>query len=690
MRVAGAWRGVAASLVLVVLVAPARVEAQDPDTTQASGIVATAAAPADRWLATHEPIVISLSRAPGGDAGRLAVFVGRTDVSALTTRQGTEVTYRPAPAAGTGGETDVSVHLVAPDGEWTEIGRFPVRILDPAGFQQLGVAPTLELISDGDFDRGQELTATMGFAASAVRPGWALRTTANAVGVTLDEQRLRFGERGLDAPAVDLSDYLIAFETGPVAASVGHVSFGASRHLISGFASRGVSGGMRIGEAARVGIAALNGSSVVGWSNPLGLDRSDHRMFAGSVEVEVVPSQPGVMRFDATVLDGSLLPQAGYTQGVVNDAETGSGFGLQVALSDPGQRARLSGGFTRARFTNPADPLLAQGTDLVPVRSTTRNARYLEGSLHLLRGVTLPTGLSASLSAGFRHERLDPLFRSIASPAQADIQRNAYEATAAIGQLAVQFSHGRSRDNLDDLVSILTTHTRDNSLSASLPIGALFRAPFGAWYWPSLNLGYQTVHQRGGGIPENGGFNESHVPDQFSRNLTLSLGWQHAAWDLTWAHNASRQDNRQPGREAADFEARVHTVSLGVRPLEPLRVSLDLSTERQHALELDQVQRARRIGLSTDWTVFRNSTLQGSAAYTRSDDRPLTQEQENVELRLEASQGFDLYRHTAGGTQARAFLRYARSRAWMGGPAGGFLPNETVWSVATGLSLRLY
>lgn len=682
--------GVAAGLAGAALAAPPVAAAQDSVPPPANTITAAPAYDTDRWLPATEEISVTLSRAPDPGAGRIAVFLGRTDVTALTRRQGTAVMYRPAGLDLPTGETELSVFLVEPGGAWTELGRFPALVLTRGGFRQLSAVPAVELLTDGELDGRQELTLNVGMSGAAARPGWSVRTRAAAVGVTRDEQRLRFGERGADAPAMDLSDYLVELESGPVSAGLGHVSFGGARHLISGFASRGASGAVRVGQTARLSLAALNGSNVVGWSNPFGLAQSDHRMFAGSVALELVPAQPGLVRIEATALDGSLLPQQGYSQGVVNDAETGRGVGVEVALREPGGRAEIGGGFTRATFTNPADPLLAQGDALVPVRSTTRNARYLETAVHLFRNAPVAPGVPMSLSTAFRHERIDPLYRSVAAPLQSDVQRNVFQATAAVGQLALQYTLGRSRDNLDRVASILTSRTREHGVAGSLPLGAVFRASADAWWWPALAATWQSTHQRGGGIPVDGGFSESHIPDQYSTNVTLSLGWRHAAWDLSWQHNASRQDNRQPGREAADFHARVHAVSLGLTPSPTVRVSLDLSEERQRSLELDLLQRVRRVGVSGDWQPLRHSTLQGSLALTHADDRPITERRENLEMRLEASQGFNLYRRLESGPQARAFLRVARSRVWFGGPAAGLIPNETVWTAATGLSLRIF
>ncbi len=669
----------------------------------AAPLTASPGFPADRWLSAREPVAVELSAAPAGSAGRLAVVVDKTDVTALTEVQGTRLTYRPGNLRVPTGETEMTVYLVSSEGQWREIGRFPIRILNRAGFQELGVTPKADLVSDGQLDQGQtpegsppdrrtyqDLTLNFGFQGAASRPGWTLRGQANAVGVTREEQRLRFGERGADAPSVDLSDYLLDLDGGPVKASLGHVTFGTSRHLINGQASRGATGLVQFGSVVKLGLAALNGSSIVGWSNPVGLSRPDHRMFSAELGLEVVPKHPGLVQLAATVLDGSVLPLAGYTQGVVNDAEDGRGGGVRVMLSDPSQRVRVEGGFTRARFTNPQDSLLSQGAVLVPVRPTTRNARYLDASVQLIRGLQLSPTVQASLTGSFRHERVDPLYRSIATAVRADWDQEVYEANGTLGQLGVQYSHSRSRDNLDDVPSILTTRTRADNLNVALPAGAVFRAQPTAWWWPVLSVAYQVTRQVGDGVPENGGFSPSHVPDQLSRNATLGVSWQQATWNLAYRHNVSRQDNRQPGRENADFRSWVHGVTLGVTPVPALSLALDLSDEHQRSIEVNQLQHTRRAGLQADWRVLRNTTLQGYGSLTDSDDDPVTQESRFTEFRLEASQGFNLYRRTASGTQARVFLRYARSKSSQSGPALASVPDQTLWSLATGMSLRLY
>jgi hypothetical protein len=393
-----------------------------PTPTETPALTVSPGFEGDRWISPAEAWHLQLSRPLEPGDGRLAVFVGRTDVTALTTLRDARVAYHPARIGLPAGETELAVYLVTGSGSWQEIGRMPIRLLTRSGFEQAAVAPKVDLAMDGQIDQGrtpssvlpergfyQDLTANLGFESGLARGGWSFKSRANAVGVSRDEQRLRFGERGLEAPVVDLSDYLLEMNRGPTTLAVGHTSFGANRHLVNGFSSRGVVGGVRMGPAAHLGLAALNGSSQVGWSNPVGLSRPDHRIWSATLGVEMEPARPGGVHLDATVMDGSVLPIAGFNQGVVNDAEESRGVGVQLAASDARQRVRLAGGLSRSRFVNPADDLLGQGTALVPVRPSSRTARYLESTVQLLQSRPLGKHLVASLSGGFRHRHENPV-----------------------------------------------------------------------------------------------------------------------------------------------------------------------------------------------------------------------------------------------------------------------------------------
>jgi hypothetical protein len=431
----------------------------------------------------------------------------------------------------------------------------------------------------------------------------------------------------------------------------------------------------------------MNGSSVVGWSNPLGLSRSAHRIVSGTLGVEVAPRRPGLVRVEASLLDGSLLPQAGYTQGVINDAETSRGVGFRVSAADPSQRLRMEAGFSRSRFVNPSDTALEQGAAVVAVRPASRNARYLDVGVDVLRDLKLSPELPVTLAASVRHERVDPLFRSVGASSQADLQQNSLGLTGTLGQLAVQATLGRSRDNLAGLPSILTTHTRATSVNLALPAG--FLAGSASPWYPMLTYALTRMHQFGTGIPVNGDFSESHVPDQMSSNHAAGAAWQGRLWRFGYQLGKSFQDNRQAGRETADFGNLTHTVGFGVTPLTSLDLAFDLGFEEADNREVDQQNRVRRIGGAADWRFAGRSTLAASLAVTTARDDPRTMEQQHSELRLELSQRLNLIRFSTSRLAGQLFVRYARQTRRLVSPEA-VVPSLTIWNLNSGITLTVF
>ncbi len=326
---------------------------------------------------------------------------------------------------------------------------------------------------------------------------------------------------------LDLADYQLQFRRGPARSSIGNVSVGTNRYLLSSFGSRGVSAGVQLFPALSIEAAAVNGTNVVGWNNLLGVAEQDHRMLSTGLSLEVVPSRPGAIHVDVQALDGSLLPRTGYTAGAVTDAERSHGYGVQVNLADATQRVRFGGGVTTSSFRNPVDPLLSGDTTIVNVRQETRQARFSELVFQLLRDVTVVGATRASLATTLRHERVDPLYRSVGAYVQGDQQQDAAELTASMGALAVQGSYGRSRDNLADVPSILTTRTRRRTLALAAPLHGLLGISPLVWL-PVATFAWEGTRQAGDNIPLDADFSATHVPDQFNRVRSASLSWSPA------------------------------------------------------------------------------------------------------------------------------------------------------------------
>ncbi|MCI0436352.1 MAG: hypothetical protein L0271_22325, partial [Gemmatimonadetes bacterium] len=567
--------------------------------------------------------------------------------------------------------------------------------------EKLELVPRLSLNNKGQLAEGhepdanqppraqfQDFSGNFGVQAVFERRGWRLRSQSNAIGASRQEEALRFGQMGADAPRIDLSDYLLTLERGPVVLRLGDVAYGAHRHLLSGLQHRGVATDVRLARFARVSLAGLSGSTVVGWSNLLGVTRAQHRIVSGNIALDLVPRHPGMVQLDGGWVDGSVLPQAGFAQGAVNDAEESRGSAIRFGLQDPSQRIRLDAGYARSRFVNPADALLAQGADLVPVQPETRDARYLNLNLELLRAVPFAHSLPLSATVAVHHERVAPLYRTVAMPGiRADNLQNTFELRASAGAASLQLSHTRSSDNLDGIPTILSTRLRASQANVSLPLASLLGASAPTWL-PMLTGGLGRVHQFGLGVPAGSETPETFVPDQVSTNGTLSAQVQGSFWQLLLQLNRSTQDNRQTGRESADFVNHTRGISLGVTPGRAFVLSLDLAQDVARSEERGEETTTNRINGSIVWTAATTGAQAGVAA-ARVTDNPRTFRQNTFDVRVEVSQTVPVFGARAGRQPAQLFLRYANQLS-LHALRGGERSTVRSWTLATGLSLSLF
>lgn len=655
------------------------------------------------WLDSDATIELTVSPPLLPEAGRLAVLIGDTDVTALSTATPEKLTYRPIALPLPEGESEIVVHFVAPDGGWQEITRIPIRVLTRSGFEKASFDPRLDLGNEGQLAEGhspdenapprdtyQDLTSTSGFTTMHVRSGWTVQSQLNVVGVSHREKALRFFQDGEDAPRFDLSDYRVDVEKGVARASVGHVNFGGNRHLINGFGSRGVSMSLRLGQRADFTAAWLHGSSIVGWSHFVGVDRREHRMAGATLGIEAFPSRPGALRLEATTLTGSLLPVSGFSQGAVNDAEESRGWGLRLVAMTPGQRGRVEAGYSKSRFDNPEDPLLSQGSDLVEVRESTRGARYVEASFAVVPAWAITPSVQANLAATYRHERVDPLYRTIAAFVQADRSNHVFELQGGIGELSLQLSHQRNRDNLEDVPSILITRGRENALSASVPVAFLVRAASRPSWLPSLGYRYQRTHQQGEGVPDNAGSRPTFVPDQVSGVHGLGLDWQGGRWRASYRVDRSHQDNRQAERERADNASMAHSVAFGFTPLTSIDVGIDLSTSGSENKEIDRTDRTRRVGLNLDWRATGSTSLGARWSTTRGDDDTDLRENRSGDLSAQVTQRLDTFKIAGWGLPGQLFFRFGRQSSRSIDREFDVDDSRRSWTANTGLNLTVF
>ena len=100
----------------------------------------------------------------------------------------------------------------------------------------------------------------------------------------------------------------------------------------------------------------------------------------------------------------------------------------------------------RCELANPQDPLLQQGASTTAVKATTRGASL---ALQVLQNYPVTPSRAATVTESFTHDRVDPLFGSVALTTKADLLQNTFGAAATLGEITAQYRHTRTEENLD-------------------------------------------------------------------------------------------------------------------------------------------------------------------------------------------------------------------------------------------------
>src|SRR5690606_13628185 len=137
-----------------------------------------------------------------------------------------------------------------------------------------------------------------------------------------------------------------------------------------------------------------------------------------------------------------------------------------------------------------------------------------------------------------------------------------------------------------------------------------------------------------------------------------SVSWQGNAWMFGYRVEMSEQDNRQPGRQQADFEHRLHGANLSLSLLQGLDVSFDVSHERRYSVEALRFDRTRNYGFGLAWSITKALHFSGSVALSETCDQPRTSENESTNLDLNLSYRLHWQTSEGRGVGGQLFVRY--------------------------------
>jgi len=578
----------------------------------------------------------------------------------------------------------------AQQGETPEQPQAEPQVARRFGFDKLDFAPQLNIGFKSQFaethfpeanrpDRPTFADATMQgtWKTEMARGAFNIQSQFDFVGSSFRNEALRFGDLQGRAPKVDLSSYSMQFQEGTRKFTVGHSSFGTHRHLINNFASRGVTLAAPLGPHADISFMTMNGTNIVGFDNFSGLANRRHRMHSAILGLEAFKSRPGGLRFEIAALDAWFTSnRQNFNQSKINDAERNRGYSARLLAKNKSERARLDGGFTRSYFYNPDDPLLNQGAAVQSARAETRNARYVDASYDLLKEFVFKRTASQdaskpaiepkklNLTVNFRHERVDPLFRSIGASTQADLFRNEAEFVGSYGELNITAAHTRFNDNLAGIRTILRTNTRRAAFAINTPLQGLFSGVRPAEpnpFLPRVGYTFERVQASADFIPIGGGFDQpGAIPDQANIVQSFTAEWQIKEIKLAYRLNHSLQDNRALGRERADLQNFTHNGTVGWSPLATLELNFDLSFEDANNREQARIDRNLRFGATANWQATRRQTFNLTLSTAGAGDLARTTRNFNNEFDLQWS--YRLTRESENRFkkfQANYFLRYA-------------------------------
>jgi hypothetical protein len=610
---------------------------------------------AARWVAPDETLTLRIDAAQQAQWRQWRVFAGTSEVTALVRlAEPGLLEIRPLATAWLPGQGELAVY----DGQtWAEVVRWPLKVLTPGGFESSEFAPRLNLQGEGRVQErrsdGRPLTPRGRHADAALAAGLDWKGTRgatsseaalNIVGNSDRGKALRQGDKGVRAPKVDLADYRVAVGVSGHKIELGHLSAGSNALLAQGFGSRGVGLMGRLGENLDVTLHALRGSGIVGWDDPSGLEEPRHRVHLMSLGAELAPSRPGALRAELSLLDASILPQAAFNTGTVPDAERSSGLGLRLAGALAS--GRLSGEmmFARSRFTNPFDPQLAAGGELRPVTPVSRNAASARAQWQLLKQADL-AGQPLDLTLNVKWDRAAPLYRTPAAQVTADEEAMRLGMQAALGGASAQLQVGTRVDNLARISNILRTRTDDGTLVVNLPLPAwLGEKERPEVVWPAVAWTGQRTHQRAVNAPDtlNSGIAATHRPDQITASQQVNLSWSLGAGSIAYGLTRSTVDNRQIGRESADFDRLAQQGSVNWSFGEALRLGTTLSRGRQRSAETGLLSRTLGGTLQLDWQPTDRWSVGASVSHDGADDSRDEASRTNRAAQLQLSRRFDV------------------------------------------------
>ena len=664
---------------------------------------------AEGWLKPSQPIDVKVDNS---NTAKLAFFIGKTDVTPFFQKtSNNQYRYDAASLALPTGTHELKVYdkSSGTDG-WAELGVIELKVLTQSGFSVAKVTPKVELSINakihsketGEIDEPSrktftDLDSSTTFESEHRRTnGLEITSTSNFVSASHREAALRFANKGSKAPKVDLSEYIVTAVKGKTKIQLGHISQGNHPLLVDNLSNRGLLIERKINNRISVGLASQSGREITGYNHILGFTKRKSKITSLTVGFELLKREGGA-RLEVSYLTGSRVAESNFDEGQVPTAEDSSGYGIRLLTNSESGKLTTDFAYARSKYTNPtADTPEFNGEPLVDVKPTTNNAYYASIGYQLLSEKKLTNTVSVDLTTNLRYAQTDAEYQSLAASPNPDERLKQIGVTGRVGLINFEVKHTRSRDNLEDIASLLTTQTNTSDIALNTSLKELFGVTKAGEpnkfnkLLPSISFTAQRVRQYALNSPktEDSDFNAtSHLPDQLNLTLSNSLEWEFDKWGLGYQTEWSDQDNKQPGRENADFNTLGHQFSLTLRPKEAITIGLSAGRVRSNDKEQSTRRYDNTYGLNLDWQLNDKFTLSASRSKNRSKDNVNISRSLSVSNEVKLSYQFEVPVPSGKKLPGQAFVRYTRTNASNSNTEQAFSTAFAKSAVFAGLNL---
>lgn len=650
---------------------------------------------ATRTMEPTSAFTLNLSEPMDALAGRVAVFIGATDVTTTLQISGNTLIYGPSPLGLPLGLQDVVVMFY--DGAaWIEVARLPLIVASPdsggaanapvAGSPvnaggtpaRQGFKPKIDLTTSGGSTRTSATGKTDTTATTRIGGlqgslsddwsgddygGWSLRAQVNAAGSSVRSQALRFAQRATSAEKIDLASYLIEGNVGATRFSLGHVNAGQHPLLMNGLSFRGATISYPISANVDITLNAHNGSAIVGLDRPFGVYDDTHHFAGATVGYEVYPATKGRLRFEFAALDASIAQtQTGINSSTTTSSQESAGIGIRALGSTEDARGRFDAAYATSRYRS-------LGDGFSPTTASTTHSAYLfDGSYQALRDVSLGARWPLTATVTAKHEYAEPLYKSLGAGWAADYQQTAIGVQANLGVLSAQLAASIRNDNVKRLASALVNKVENSQLTLSAPLAQLFNiAPTPAV--PAANISFTRTHQWGTRAPST--LDPKLIPNIATDAVTAGLNWTDARWTLALTGGLNKQDNRQLGSENKDIRTTTFGAQLGWRANEKLMLNLGITPNISRQTDTGLRRTTWNPNASLVWQLPWDIALTSSANFDRSYDSQAINGTRNWGFSNQLVKSFKVPVGWGNGTQAaqlslRQFVTYANNRTLQG------------------------